>query len=758
MMPDDLARRGRLLLYAAMAAAGGVLGCAGKPSLLWLLVPASLLLTAVSLAAGKYRAARNLAVCLIFLYAAFFMGYARYAAWSGRGGPAGEVILAGRVEVGCRGERDDIVNLFRVTGVVEGGGARCGDLYLLRRGEGSETPFEWGDTLEIKGSLFLFSDRSWDVGGSLNAGEIEVIAHSRNPFLRLAVGYREALRAQVEGGVGGDAGALIQGMVLGDYRMLDAQDLVALRLAGLVHLCAASGLHLAILAGFIIWLGRKAHLSHRAILMLEVPILVVYALAVGLTVPVIRATLVALVAAGAFLLGRDFDFLPALGVAMIYLLCGNPGAAAGVSFQLCFAAALGIALLYRPLSSAMDAGDSKLLALLAATLAAQLAVGPLILIHFGEVSLLAVVSNIIVLPLVPLLMALAMLSSLLGALGLPAAGMLMQAAAFCARCILAVARTLASPHWAALRVYPLSPAWLIPYYASLAAAFLARGCIRLVGRLALGALLAAVLVGGLVMPARSLGADELARITFIDVGQGDAILLEAPSGATVLVDGGKEERTLAAALRSRGITYLDAVVLSHPESDHMDGLEGALEACEVGMLVHPGTENEGRAHAFQARAEEMGVTVRTMRAGDSLAFEGLQLTSFGPPAELPPEGSANECSLVVRADVGGFSLLLPGDVEEEGEGMLMRGPYDLRCDLLKVPHHGGFSHNNEEFFSQVDPDIAVICVGRENSYGHPARATVDALERRGCAVYRTDQRGDIVIHVMEGGCEVVCER
>ena len=757
-MSGDLTYRSRLLLYAVMAAWGGMLGCEGDLSLLWLMMPASVLLLAVLFTLGKGRGALRIIACLIFLYAGLYLGYARFSNWSGRGGPVGEVSLMGLVEVGCRGEQDDIVSLFRVTGIVEGEGARCGDRYLLRSGSGTNPPFSWGDTLELKGSLFLFDRESGGVGGSLNADEIRVLGHSKSPFLQLALAYRGALRAQVEGNIDHDVAGLIQGMVLGDYRMLSAQDLLALRLSGLIHLCAASGLHLAILAGFVVWLGRRALLSHRMILLLQVPILIVYALAVGLTVPVIRATLVALVALGAFVLGRDFDFLPALGMAMIYLVFVNPGAAAGVSFQLCFAAALGMVLLYRPLSTAMRAGRSKVLALLAATLAAQLAVGPLILFHFGEVSILAVLSNLIVLPLVPPLMALAMLSSLLGVMGLPGAGSLMQAAAFFARGILAVARILASPRWAALRIYPLAPAWMVLYYTALATAFMAKGRARLVGRLVLAALIAAVLVCGLVVPLKPLGANEYARITFIDVGQGDAILLESASGVTVLVDGGKEERALAAALRSRGIRFLDAVVLSHPEADHMGGLEGALEACEVGLLVHPATKNDGQAHVFLSRVEEMGVAVRIMRAGDCLSFEGLRLSAFGPPADVPEGVSANEYSLVLRVDAFGFSLLLPGDVEEEGEELLLRSPYELDCDLIKVPHHGGFSQSNEEFFSLVEPDIAVICVGRDNSYGHPAQVTVDALERMGCVVYRTDQRGDIVIHVMEGGYKIACER
>jgi len=741
-----------------MAALGGTVGAAGAASWLWVVIPGMALCAAAIVARRHGRTAVWAAGCLVFLCAGLLLGHARCAGWKDRGGAAGQVHLLGRVEVGCRGEQGDIVDLFKVTGVLHGAAAREGDRYLLRYGEGASSRPDWGDSLEIKGSLFLFSRESGGVGGSLIADESIIISRSRNPFIRLATAYRDVLREQVEGELEASAAGLIEGMVLGDYRELGARDIKAFRLTGLIHLCAASGLNLAILAGFIVWLGRRARLSHRTILLLQIPVLIVYALAVGLSVPIIRATVVVLLAATAYFLGRDFDLLPAMGMAMLYLLWGDPGAAAGVSFQLCFTSAAGMVLFYRPLTGLVGSGGSRIVSLLAATLAAQLAVGPILLYHFGEVSVLATLSNILVLPLVPAVMALAILSSLLGAAGIPVAGVFMRAAGLLAQGILLVARTLARPSWSSLRIYPLSLLWMAVYYPALTAALLARGRIRRLGRVVLAAILAAAVIFGLTLPIRPLGADTGMRITFIDVGQGDAVLLQAPSGATVLVDGGMEERVLAADLRSRGVRFIDAIVVSHPDADHIGGLGGALDNCEVAMLIHPATRETGQAGMLLARAEEMGVKVRSMRAGDHLKLGEITLDACSPPQEVTQDMDVNEYSLVIRARGPGFSMLLAGDIEEEGEGMLMSGAKDLTCDILKVPHHGGFCERNEEFFARVDPSIAVISVGADNPFGHPSSATVDVLLSMGCSVYRTDQRGDIVIRVVEGGYRVDCQR
>ncbi len=134
------------------------------------------------------------------------------------------------------------------------------------------------------------------------------------------------------------------------------------------------------------------------------------------------------------------------------------------------------------------------------------------------------------------------------------------------------------------------------------------------------------------------------------------------------------------------------------------------------------------------------------------------MTAYSPPAELAVETDTNDCSLVLRVEASGFSLLLPGDVEETGETMLMNSGENLHSDIFKVPHHGGFSETNSDFFSLVKPRIAVISVGEGNPFGHPSRATVDSLLGGGCAVYRTDERGDIVIHVVDGGYRLECER
>jgi len=746
------------MICAGAFALGGALGGGSGIPWCWALMLCAGLLSAAVAARKKGGGAGMIIACLLFMAAGLYLGHARLSRWRGREGYAGQVRLLGQVEVGGRGEPGEETMLFRVEEVVEGRGARTGDLYLLRGEDGDHALPRWGEELEVEGPLFIFDRVRGGAGGYLQAKEIISLAPASNPLLRSALAFRDELQQRSAKCLEADTAGLVEGMVLGDYRRLKAQDLADLRSSGLIHLCAASGLHLGILVVFIIWLGKKLLLPRRWLLIVQVPLIVTYALAVGLTVPVQRAAVVALMASAAYFLAGDFDFLAALGIAAFYLVIRDTTAATHTSFQLSFAAALGVALLHKPLCRMMGGRGSRPVQLLAATIAAQLAVAPLLFHHFGEVSLLATLGNLLVLPLVPLVMALSMISTLMGLLHLPLADLPLKAAAPAASWILAVARTLSAPGWSTLCLAPFPAAWMVLYYPVLAAAFLGRGGWKKLAKTVILVMIAAALLAGGALPALPLGRDTGMRVTFIDVGQGDAVLVQAPSGAAVLVDGGEDERVLAEDLRSRGVRYLDAVVMSHPEKDHVGGLDGAMDVCEVGMLVHPGTEGGRAAEELFGRAAEEGVRMEIMRRGQSLSIGELELEALAPTSEVCGELPTNDSSLVLRVEGPGLSLLLTGDVEEAGEALLLRNPSEIRCDILKVPHHGGFCEENEEFFEIIDPELAVICVGNDNSYGHPSRSTIAALERLGCGVYRTDNCGDIVVRVMDGGYRIECER
>ncbi|MDI6874200.1 ComEC/Rec2 family competence protein [Candidatus Solincola sp.] len=753
-MGRDLLCRSRLLLLALALALGGALGCAARETFPWVLSAGTLAMLLLAAGRGRKEWAWVLPALLLF-YAGFFVAWNGERRLEGRRGEAGWTRLEGKVEPGNAGGAGGEVFLFRVEKARDCPFAMPGDRYLLRTGEENESP-EWGDRLEVEGYLHIFPRSGGQVAGSLRAEKVRRLGGAGNPLLRCAVFLRTRWEGLAERVLVKREAALLGGILLGDYRRLELSDLVALRGSGLIHLCAASGLHVGILAVGLLWLGRKLTLSRRATIFLQVPLLAVYALMAGLSVPVLRASAVLLVAGAAFLLGRDFDFLSAAGAAVILLFVRQADLAASPSFQLSLAAALGVVLLRRPLGVLIGAGNSRFLDLVVTSLAAQAAVGPFLLHHFGELPLLAPVSNLLVLPVLPLLMGFSMFSLCLAALGIPGASLPLLAAAPLARWILKVAGFFSSARWSLVRVYPFSLAWITIYFPLLLAALMGRGRVRRWAGLSLAVLLSLLLACGLQLNLPALGGARGIDLTFLDVGQGDACLVQAPGGVNLLVDGGKDPFVLEGKLRARDVRRLDAVVVSHPEEDHAGGLEGALRACSVGLVLHPPLQGK-EGHRFFSLAAEMGIPVREMKRGDRFEVGDVKLEALGPDPACGPELAANDRSLVLRMEAGGRSFLFPGDVEEEGMDGLLREPLPP-CDLLKVPHHGGYAAGWEEFLLALRPRLAVISVGAGNSYGHPSPRTLRALRAQGCAVYRTDLGGDIVIRVVEGGFRVETSR
>jgi competence protein ComEC len=248
-------------------------------------------------------------------------------------------------------------------------------------------------------------------------------------------------------------------------------------------------------------------------------------------------------------------------------------------------------------------------------------------------------------------------------------------------------------------------------------------------------------------------APEGLRIRFMDVGQGDAILLEPEGAAPVLVDAGTADAGVAETLAESGVDRLGAVVVTHPESDHAGGVAAVLDGLEVGRLLFARTD-----HPTLAAARAAEVAVERIEQGDRIRSGRLRLDVLWPPAARvaaaraaggPSSGDPNETSLVLLARWRGFAALLSGDAEAE-VAPVHPGP----VALLKVAHHGSEDAGLPALLAETRPRVAVISAGTGNPYGHPAPATVAALEHAGVRSLRTDHEGEIVVEVGDRGWHV----
>jgi competence protein ComEC len=242
------------------------------------------------------------------------------------------------------------------------------------------------------------------------------------------------------------------------------------------------------------------------------------------------------------------------------------------------------------------------------------------------------------------------------------------------------------------------------------------------------------------------------HVSFLDVGQGDAIFIQTPRGQKVLVDGGPSPTILLAAL-GRQMPFwdrtIDLMVLTHPHDDHVSGLIPVLERYKVKTFLDGGQEHPTPTYTHCLElVQEKGIPYQLARAGMQIQLdEGLQVKVLHPQGELlsGTDLDVNNNSIVLRLAYGQISFLLPGDVEEKAEAVLLSSNEDLASTILKSPHHGSDTSLSPRFLEAVNPQLAVIQVGADNKFGHPDPTTLAKLEEHGVTVLRTDQNGTVEV-------------
>ncbi len=276
---------------------------------------------------------------------------------------------------------------------------------------------------------------------------------------------------------------------------------------------------------------------------------------------------------------------------------------------------------------------------------------------------------------------------------------------------------------------------------------------HLTGRLSTKALVAGLAIVVLLvwMAAFSLPDGKL-HVTFLDVGQGDAIFIQTPRGQKILVDGGPSPTILLAALGRRVPFWertIDLVVLTHPHDDHVSGLIPVLERYKVKAFLDGGQEHPTPTYTRCLElVQEKDIPYQLGRAGMQIQLgQRLRMQILHPQGEFlsGTHSDVNNNSIVLRLAYGPISFLLTGDVEEEAEAVLLSSNEDLASTILKSPHHGSETSLHPRFLEAVHPQLAVIQVGADNEFGHPALTTLAKLEEHGVAVRRTDQNGTVEV-------------
>jgi competence protein ComEC len=542
--------------------------------------------------------------------------------------------------------------------------------------------------------------------------------------------------------------ALLAGLLLGERSQLSPESDEAFRRAGVYHILAVSGFNVALLAGAVFAGLATCGVPRRGAAVVAAVALIGFALVVGGQPSVLRATLMGLLLLAALLLDRESQLVNALAAAALALLVWRPGDLWEPGFQLSFAATAGIVYVTPWLATILTERrwPAWLATAVAVSLGAQAAVTPLMLAHFNQLSLIGAVANLAVVPLAGVATMLGMLALLVERLSSGLAALLFETLWLVLVALRAIVSIAAAVPAAMVHLPAPAPAVVVAWYAALALTPAGIGSRR--ARVVIGAL-AAIVVAASIWPWLS-PTERMLRVTFLDVGQGDAALVELPDGPRLLVDGGPGgarrfdvgERVLAPFLWNRPVARLDAVALSHWDIDHSGGLAAVLRRFHVGEFWESGRAPAGAADTVAALARS-GASRRVLTAGQRLWLGRALVTVLGP-APGPPV-AANDQSLVLRLDWRGVSLLLPGDLGAQGEAALVDRGGPLRALILKVAHHGSRSSSGTPFLHAAQPLVAVVSVGARNPFRHPSPDALARLEAAGARIYRTDRDGAVML-------------
>jgi competence protein ComEC len=564
----------------------------------------------------------------------------------------------------------------------------------------------------------------------------------RPPLVQRVAGtLRAGLRRAAVGLPAGPRG-LLPGLVLGDTSRMPPELVDDFRTAGLTHLVAVSGANVAIIVGFVLLIARWLGVRGRWL-----PVLGMLATAgfVVLARPqpsVLRAAVMGGVALLALATGRRRTSLAALGAAVLLLVLVDPWLARSYGFVLSTLATGALVVLAPGWTVALRSRGlpAGVAAAVAVPLAAQAVCGPVIAMLAGRVSLVAVLANLLAAPATVLGVLATVTSVASGRL----ASLIADAAALPAWWIVTVAKRsagapLATVGWSTSVVSALVLAVLTVAVASAVRRLSRRP------RLALGC--AVLLVVGLAVPAFSPGWPPRGwLLVACDVGQGDGLVLSAGAAGAVVVDAGPDPRLMDRCLRRLRVHTVVMVVLSHFHADHVEGLPGILRGRRVGeIVVGPYGEPAAERARVLRWAAAAHVPVRAVTVGERVRVGPLSWRVLWPRRVIEGEGSApNNASIVMLVHSAGVSLLLCGDIEPAAQRALLDFWAARPVDVLKVAHHGS-AYQSPEMLVALRPRVAVISVGVDNDYGHPAPRTLRALRRLGAVVGRTDRDGTVAV-------------
>lgn len=579
--------------------------------------------------------------------------------------------------------------------------------------------------------------------------DVKIIKHNSDSVSYFAADLRNGIYKLLDKTFPKDTVAFAHALLLGDSSLLTYEEDTAFKVSGVRHIIAVSGLHISILFSLVYLLSGKKRITTALI---GIPALVVFAAVAGFTPSVMRASIMQILMILALLFNREYDPPTALSFAVLVMLAGNPLVITAIGFQLSVVCIIGIFLFSKPihryLSHPKRLGSGKgddikakltrwFVGSVSVSLSATVLVTPLCAVYFGMVSIVGVLTNLITLWVVSPVFYGIMAACMFGAIWLPMGKWIGAVISWPIRYIQVVARWLSKLPFAA--VYTCSIyiiVWLIFAYVLFA--------VFLLIKKKKPAMLAGFVVGGLILSLLAAWTEprlDNYRITFLDVGQGQCILLQA-EGKNYMVDcGGSHNEAVAdiaaEELLSQGVFSLDGLILTHFDDDHAGAADMLMSRISVKKLYLPLCIDTAEIKSVLQRKYTNKIVWVSHQ--DTITYRKMHIRLY--PGGIDATG--NKSSMSILWSYENYDILITGDMDRKGELALLSKAQLPKLEYLVAGHHGSKNSTSFELLSETMPDKVIISVGEDNPYGHPSGQVIQRLTQFGCEIWRTDLEGKI---------------
>lgn len=636
-----------------------------------------------------------------------------------------------------------------------------------------DCPYEYGDVLKIKGrlekpigqknfgefdyELYLAREKVFTYLNIWQEKDIQKIGENDSNFLvSFSLSARDKIKEITKQTLPQPYSYLLIGMLLGEKNFIPPHLKEVFTEAGIMHILAVSGLHVGIIAMALLALLSMLKLPKKFKLFILILILITYASITGFRPSVLRATIMFLLLIGGKLINRSRNLNISLFFAAFLILLLNPLILYDAGFLLSFIVTffiINLSPIFQELFSKIVAWIKNPLAV---STAAWIGIFPLSAYFFTKVSIISIVSNILIIPLTVVAVILGFVTFFIGLMSISLAGLFANLNYLVLNLITLIAKSFSSLPFAFIYVAQPSVMLIILYYLTvffIIEIFYKKTLSPKIKKNTILIVLSATL---LIITVQIFYPTDNLKVNFINVGEGDCILIEAPNKINILIDGGGTpqgdfdvgSKIVVPYLRRKGISEIDLLILTHPHLDHLEGLLPVLKEFKVGMVLDSGLLCDISAYKeFISLIQKKSIPYHKAKAGDNFVFSNnLEIFLLNPlyDSDFYDESDFNNASIVVKLFYKNADFLFTGDIEVTAEKKLLVWQNILQSDILKVGHHGSITSTNLEFLDKVDPRIAIITVGK-NHFGHPSQKIIERLEDGNIQIYRTDEDGTIII-------------